>query len=35
MLRGSAYKPRTSPYAFQGMQKDGLTILKRVEKNTL
>ena len=28
MLRGGAYKPRTSPYAFQGMQEEGLKILK-------
>lgn len=27
MLRGGAYKPRTSPYAFQGMGKDGLTFM--------
>ena len=29
-LRGGAYKPRTSPYAFQGMEKEGLQILRRV-----
>jgi len=28
MLRGGAYKPRTSPYSFQGMGKKGLEILK-------
>ncbi|NLM00169.1 MAG: 3-deoxy-7-phosphoheptulonate synthase [Treponema sp.] len=28
MLRGGAYKPRTSPYAFQGMGVEGLKILK-------
>ena len=28
MLRGGAYKPRTSPYSFQGLQKEGLTLLK-------
>lgn len=28
MLRGGAYKPRTSPYAFQGMGEDGLRILR-------
>jgi len=27
-LRGGAYKPRTSPYAFQGMGEEGLKILK-------
>jgi len=28
MLRGGAYKPRTSPYAFQGLGLEGLTLLK-------
>ena len=28
MLRGGAFKPRTSPYAFQGLALDGLKILK-------
>ena len=28
MLRGGAYKPRTSPYAFQGMGEDGLKLLR-------
>jgi 3-deoxy-7-phosphoheptulonate synthase len=28
MLRGGAYKPRTSPYAFQGLGEEGLTLLK-------
>lgn len=28
MLRGGAYKPRTSPYAFQGMGVEGLKILR-------
>ena len=32
ILRGGAYKPRTSPFAFQGMRKDGLEILKAVKK---
>ncbi len=27
LLRGGAYKPRTSPYAFQGMGEDGLDLL--------
>ncbi len=27
-MRGGAYKPRTSPYAFQGLKKDGLKILR-------
>jgi len=30
VLRGGAFKPRTSPYAFQGMGEEGLKILKRV-----
>lgn len=29
LLRGGAFKPRTSPYAFQGMGVDGLKILAR------
>lgn len=28
-LRGGAYKPRTSPYAFQGMKLEGLKLLKQ------
>lgn len=28
MLRGGAYKPRTSPYSFQGLGEEGLIILK-------
>ncbi len=27
-LRGGAFKPRTSPYAFQGLRGDGITLLK-------
>ena len=34
MLRGGAYKPRTSPYAFQGLQTEGLSILRQVSKET-
>src|SRR5690625_794938 len=30
MLRGGAFKPRTSPYDFQGLGLEGLKILKRV-----
>ncbi|WP_018921750.1 bifunctional 3-deoxy-7-phosphoheptulonate synthase/chorismate mutase [Salsuginibacillus kocurii] len=30
LLRGGAYKPRTSPYDFQGLGQEGLEILKRV-----
>ncbi len=29
-LRGGAYKPRTSPYSFQGLGRDGLGLLQRV-----
>jgi 3-deoxy-7-phosphoheptulonate synthase len=28
VLRGGAYKPRTSPYSFQGMEEEGLRLLK-------
>ena len=34
MLRGGAYKPRTSPYSFQGLGKEGLEILARVREQT-
>ena len=30
ILRGGAFKPRTSPFAFQGLQEEGLKILSRV-----
>jgi len=30
MLRGGAYKPRTSPYSFQGLGEEGLVILREV-----
>lgn len=30
MLRGGAYKPRTSPYSYQGMGLEGLKILKEI-----
>ena len=30
VLRGGAFKPRTSPYAFQGLQEKGLKILQQV-----
>ena len=32
ILRASAYKPRTSPYAFQGMEEDGLKLLAKVKE---
>lgn len=34
MLRGGAYKPRTSPYAFQGMGTDGILALAQARKQT-
>lgn len=34
MLRGGAFKPRTSPYTFQGLGARGLEILKRVKEAT-
>jgi len=33
LFRGGAYKPRTSPYSFQGLGEDGLKILARVRKH--
>lgn len=32
VLRGGAFKPRTSPYSFQGLGKEGLEILKQVSE---
>ena len=34
ILRGGAYKPRTSPYAFQGLELDALELLKEARKVT-
>jgi 3-deoxy-7-phosphoheptulonate synthase len=34
MLRGGAYKPRTSPYSFQGLGEEGLRILSKVREET-
>ena len=34
MLRGGAYKPRTSPYAFQGLGRRGLEILAEAREQT-
>ncbi|MDD4164544.1 MAG: 3-deoxy-7-phosphoheptulonate synthase [Eubacteriales bacterium] len=34
ILRGGAFKPRTSPYAFQGMGVDGLALLKKAREKT-
>jgi len=33
-LRGGAFKPRTSPYSFQGLEKEGLKILARAREET-
>ena len=34
ILRGGAYKPRTSPYAFQGLKDEGLRLLYEAKKAT-
>ena len=34
MLRGGAFKPRTSPYSFQGLGIQGLKILEKAKKET-
>ena len=34
ILRGGAYKPRTSPYAFQGLKDEGLKLLSEAKKAT-
>lgn len=34
ILRGGAFKPRTSPYAFQGLHNEGLLLLKEAKKIT-
>jgi len=34
ILRGGAFKPRTSPYSFQGLGKEGLELLHEVGKET-
>ena len=34
ILRGGAFKPRTSPYAFQGMRAEGLELLLEAKKET-
>ena len=34
LLRGGAYKPRTSPYAFQGLGKEGIAILLKAKLET-
>ena len=34
MLRGGAFKPRTSPYDFQGLKADGIEMLLKAKKET-
>jgi 3-deoxy-7-phosphoheptulonate synthase len=34
VFRGGAYKPRTSPYSFQGLGEEGLKILAKVRQET-
>ncbi len=34
MFRGGAYKPRTSPYAFQGLGQEGLRLLQEAKEQT-
>lgn len=34
ILRGGAFKPRTSPYSFQGLEEDGLKIMAKAREET-
>ena len=34
ILRGGAYKPRTSPYSFQGLGAEGIRLLEKAKKET-
>jgi 3-deoxy-7-phosphoheptulonate synthase len=34
VLRGGAFKPRTSPYSFQGLEEEGLKLLRRAREKT-
>ena len=34
MIRGGAFKPRTSPYSFQGLGKSGLELLRKAKETT-
>ena len=34
LLRGGAFKPRTSPYSFQGLETEGLDLLLQAQKET-
>ncbi|NLP34445.1 MAG: 3-deoxy-7-phosphoheptulonate synthase [Clostridiales bacterium] len=34
ILRGGAFKPRTSPYSFQGLEEEGLKFMKKAKEET-
>lgn len=34
ILRGGAFKPRTSPYSFQGLRQEGIRLLLLAKKET-
>jgi 3-deoxy-7-phosphoheptulonate synthase len=34
ILRGGAFKPRSSPYSFQGLEEEGLKLLKKAREKT-
>ncbi len=34
ILRGGAFKPRSSPYSFQGMEEEGLKLLREISQET-
>lgn len=34
VIRGGAYKPRTSPYSFQGLEEDGLRYMQKAKEET-
>lgn len=34
IVRGGAYKPRTSPYSFQGLEEEGLRYMKKAKEET-
>jgi len=34
VLRGGAFKPRSSPYSFQGLEEEGLKLLSQIRKET-
>lgn len=34
LIRGGAFKPRTSPYSFQGLEEDGLDLLQKAKLKT-